>query len=75
MAKTRRKKAAVTGRQAPAGAWTPAALLCALRRGTDNDRVAALRKAGIIDVDGNLTKTYQNWGSKVTPTPNARGAD
>jgi hypothetical protein len=72
MAKTSKKKAApAAGRQAPTGAWTPDTLLSALRGRTDDDRVEALKKAGIIDARGNLTKTYKNWGTKVTRTPDA----
>lgn len=61
--------AAGAGRQAPTGAWSPDTLISALRRGTDEDRVAALKRAGIIDASGKLTKTYKNWGTKVTRTP------
>lgn len=46
-------------------------LMAALRRGTDKDRVAALKKAGIVDAMGNLTPTYKNWGKKITRTPEA----
>ena len=74
MARTSKKKVAPgAGQQAPTGAWTPATLLSALQRGTDDDRVEALKKAGIIDARGNLTKTYKNWGTKVTRTPDAEG--
>jgi hypothetical protein len=72
MAKTGKKKdAAIAGRQAPTGAWTPEMLKSALQRGTDADRVEALKKAGIIDEHGRLTKAYKNWGTKVTRTPDA----
>lgn len=72
MAKTSRKKVAPSaGRQAPTGAWTPDTLLSALQRGTDDDRIEALKKAGIIDARGQLTKTYKDWGTKVTRTPDA----
>lgn len=72
MARTSKRKAAAAadaGRQAPTGAWSPETLMSALERGTDDDRVAALKKAGIIDARGNFTKTYKNWGGKVTRTP------
>lgn len=73
MAATRRRKATVApGNQAPAGAWAPKALLSALKRGTSTDKLNALKKAGILDASGNLTKTYKNWGSKVTRTPDAQ---
>ena len=53
------------------GAWSPETLLSALQGGTDADKRAALEKAGILDASGKLTKTYKNWGSKVTRTPDA----
>lgn len=68
--KAERKPAAV-GRQAPPGAWTAAELLAALRRGSAGDKIAILKKAGILDANGKLSETYRNWGSKVTRTPNA----
>lgn len=76
MARTSKQKTVETvvsraGRQAPAGAWSPDTLMSAIQRGTDADRVEALTKAGIIDASGNLTKTYKNWGTKVTRTPDA----
>jgi hypothetical protein len=72
MARTSKKKApTASGRQAPAGAWSPETLLSALKSGTDADKLEALKKAGILDASGNLTKTYKNWGSKVTRTPDA----
>jgi len=73
MARTSKKTAsAALGRQAPTGAWSPETLLSALKSGTDTDKLKALKKAGILDASGNLTKTYKNWGSKVTRTPDAR---
>ena len=71
MAKTKKKIAPNVGRQAPTSAWTPDTLLSALQSGTNEDRIAALKKAGIIDSHGKLTKTYENWGEKVTRTPEA----
>lgn len=72
MARTNKKKAPVVpGPQAPAGAWTPASLLAALKSGTDADKLEALKQAGILDASGNLTRTYKSWGSKVTRTPDA----
>jgi hypothetical protein len=59
------------GLQAPTGAWSADLLLSALRRGSDQDKVAILKKAGILDAEGNFTKTYENWGKKVTRTPDA----
>jgi hypothetical protein len=63
------------GRQAPAGAWSPDTLLTALRRGSAAKKVAVLKKAGILDANGKLTKMYKNWGSKVTRTPDAQDVD
>lgn len=73
MAKTSKRKSVVVDgdRQAPTEAWTPETLLAALRRGTDHDRVEALKAAGIVDANGKLTKTYKSWGNKVTRTPAA----
>lgn len=72
MARTKNKKAsAPIGPQAPAGAWSPDALLAALKKGTSADKREALKQAGILDASGNLTKTYESWGSRVTRTPNA----
>ena len=59
------------GLQAPTGSWSPASLLAALKRGTVDEKVAVLKKAGILDASGKLTETYRSWGSKVTRTPNA----
>lgn len=62
----------MAGRQAPTrAAWIADALMSALRRGTDDDRVEALKAAGIIDAQGNLTKTYKNWDTKITRAPDA----
>jgi hypothetical protein len=72
MAKTTKKKASsAPGRQAPAGVWAPSTLMEALVRGTIEDKVAVLRKAGILDENNKLSSTYKNWGSKVTRTPYA----
>ncbi len=72
MAKSSKKRVLPSaGRQAPAGAWSPDTLLSALQRGGDDDRLEALKKAGILDERGQLTKTYKNWGTKVTRTPDA----
>lgn len=45
--------------------------MAALRRGTDDEKVDVLKEAGIIDANGKLSKTYANWGSKPTRTPEA----
>lgn len=46
--------------------------MTALRRGSVDEKVAVLKKAGILDANGKVTKTYKNWGSKVTRTPDAQ---
>lgn len=69
--KSKKKASATLGRQAPAGAWSPETLVSALTCGTESDKLRALKKAGILDASGNLTKRYKNWGSKVTRTPDA----
>lgn len=69
MAKTRKKAAPEIGRQAPGDVWSPEALLQALLSGSDEDKRAAMRSAGIVDTRGRLTKRASNWGKKVTRTP------
>jgi hypothetical protein len=71
MARTTKKAAPAPGRQAPVGAWSPSVLLTAQQRGSDEDKVAVLKTAGILDAQGNLTEKYKNWGAKVTRTPDA----
>lgn len=76
MAETdRRRGAAAVSQQAPSEVWSPARLLAALKQGTDQDRLAAMRDAGIIDERGNVTETYKSWGTKVTRTPYANDLD
>jgi hypothetical protein len=69
---TKQKPEPNAGLQAPTGAWTPDGLMSVFHESrTDEDRIAALKNAGIIDAQGNLTQTYENWGTKVTRTPDA----
>jgi hypothetical protein len=76
MAKTTKKKtAAAHRRQAPAGAWSPDTLMKALRRGSVDEKVEVLKKAVSLDASGKLTKTYKNWSSKVTRTPDAQDVE
>jgi hypothetical protein len=75
MAKTRKKASAPVGRQAPGDVWSPEALLQALLSGSDDDKRAAMRRAGIVDTQGKLTKKSSNWGKKVTRTPNVEELD
>jgi hypothetical protein len=62
---------AVVGRQAPGEAWTPDQLLAAFDNRTEDQRIGALKAAGIIDANGKLAKLYKDWGKKVTRTPDA----
>ncbi len=36
---------------------------------TSQDKVELLKEAGILDESGKISKTYQDWGNKVTRTP------
>ena len=71
MAKTRTQTSANVGQQAPVGIWTPASLMSALRSGSMEDKIDALKAAGIVDARGKLGRRYKNWGTKVTRTPDA----
>lgn len=57
--------------QAPPGVWTPAALKAALVKGTTEEKVALLKKIGILDEAGELAERYKSWGEaeKATRTP------
>lgn len=73
MARTKAKRAAARkapepGPQAPPGTWTPAELMAAVQRGTIEEKVALLRKAGILDESGEVAEKYRSWGSKVSRT-------
>lgn len=53
--------------------WTTAAIITALkasRHGTD--RVAALKRSGILTKQGKLSNRYKNWGRSVTRTSNVK---
>ena len=55
------------GRQAPNEVWTHEERLTALRSGTDEDRLQALKDAGILDENGKLTPLYaEDWGEKAS---------
>ena len=65
MAKTEEKKRnedLVPGPQAPTEVWSPAALMSSLVRGTLEDKVDVLRRSGILDENGRISKAYTNWG-------------
>jgi hypothetical protein len=40
--------------------------MAALKRGTIEEKVAMLREFGILDENGDLSRTYRDWGSKVS---------
>jgi hypothetical protein len=69
MAKTKLQPTPEVAEQAPADAYTPAALMAALRRGTMAEKIEVLKQAGIVDKRGKLTQRYTNWGKKITRTP------
>jgi hypothetical protein len=63
------------GRNQPAlsANWAPGTLVSALKAARKNgDRVAALKRSGILDKDGHVVKKYKNWGKKVSRTPSAK---
>ncbi|HSN99736.1 MAG TPA: hypothetical protein VLS89_15680 [Candidatus Nanopelagicales bacterium] len=62
------RKALEPGPQAPRGTWTPAELSAAIRRGTLEEKVALLKKIGILDENGEVAEKYRSWGSKVSRT-------
>jgi hypothetical protein len=57
------------GRQAPPGTWSPDSLREALSQGSIEEKLALLRKLGIVTNDGKLGARYQNWGKVVSRTP------
>jgi hypothetical protein len=71
MAKTKEKQGATLA--VTAHVWTPDGLVAALKavRKT-GDRVAALKRSGILTQEGDLAKKYKKWGKKVTRTPAAK---
>lgn len=71
MAKSKAQESANVGEQAPVGTWTPASLMSALRSGSMDDKIDALKAAGIVDARGKIGRRYKNWGTKVTRTPDA----
>jgi len=58
-----------TGSQAPSEVWSPAQLRAVFEHRTDEQRVEALRLAGILDESGDIADLYKSWGRKVTRTP------
>lgn len=51
--------------------WSPHSLALALKTARKGDRVAALKRSGILTNDGRVAKQYKNWGRTVTRTPSA----
>jgi hypothetical protein len=56
-------------RQAPREVPSADELRAAIRAGTLEDKIQALREAGIIDRNGNLARKYRTWGNKPSRTP------
>ena len=42
--------------------------MAAVQRGTIEEKVALLKKAGILDENGEVAEKYRSWGSKVSRT-------
>jgi hypothetical protein len=55
----------------PIDAWTPADLVAAIKAGTWADKIASMKRAGILTKDGKLSRKYTSWGKKVSRTPTA----
>jgi hypothetical protein len=49
--------------------WTPRRLRKAVAAGTTAEKVALLKKIGVLKKDGTLTKRTKNWGKRPTRTP------
>lgn len=71
MAKIKKNGVPAPSQQAPKDVWSHEQMLAAIRRGTVEEDIEILKKAGILDKNGNVTKTYKDWGSKPSRTPNA----
>jgi hypothetical protein len=52
--------------------WSVPAIIKALRAGRTGDRLAALKRSGIITKSGKLAAKYRSWGKKVSRTPDAK---
>ena len=50
------------GPQAPAAVWSPEALMRSLVSGTLDEKVAVLRRSGILDENDQISKSYKSWG-------------
>jgi len=59
------------GRQAPGSLWSPHEALLTLERGSVDDDVAILKRAGILEENGTVSARYRNWGKNGSRTPTA----
>jgi len=71
MAKT--DPAKIGDRQAAPGTYSAESLAAAARSVADDQKLALLKKAGILSADGRLSKAYRNWGTKVSRTEATNG--
>lgn len=53
----------------PFNQWTPRSLLDALLSGSQEEKLAVVKEAGILTADGQLAPMYQSWGDKASRTP------
>jgi hypothetical protein len=49
--------------------WTPVRLCKAVTAGTRREKVAVLKKIGVLTRRGKLAKTGKRWGKKPSRTP------
>jgi hypothetical protein len=49
--------------------WTPARLRKAVAAGTTAEKIAVLKRIGVLTKNGTLAKRTQDWGGKPTRTP------
>ena len=49
--------------------WTPARLRKAVTAGTTAEKVALLKRIGVLTKRGTVAKRLLNWGDKPTRTP------
>jgi hypothetical protein len=49
--------------------WTPARLEQAVRAGTTEEKVAVLKRIGLLTANGKPKKSAQAWGNKPSRTP------
>lgn len=73
----RQPRATLRGRTARARSlsWSRAALIRTIKAGTIEERLASLKRAGIVTKDGKLSQRYQRWGKGITMTPDLLGPD